>query len=350
MVPGKSIMSPNGRDDMVGPTIRCSPHLPWKRRGEVVESELSSFNPSWISLQFVPYGYHANGVVNGLAKVLAALMRSALCRRHIMFHEIWVGAKCSAPIRERLFGWVQRLAVGRLVRNFDPQCVNTHTPGYQSALRGLGVCAQLLPLFGNIPYRSTGAESWLFPVLNQRKIEINSGNRGRFWLFGMFGSLHREWPPEPLIPDIARMAKSRQIRAVILAFGHMGPGGPLWRTMEERYADSLDFISLGPMAEYRIAELINTVDCGIATSPLQLISKSGSAAAFLDFGVPLIVNRDDVRFKGSRSDDVTADPLLFRGIDMLEPDAFGKRNANRVRGDRLREIATRFLSQLETFG
>jgi hypothetical protein len=42
-----------------------------------------------------------------------------------------------------------------------------------------------------------------------------------------------------------------------------------------------------------VSSVLNSLDFGIATTPLALLGKSASATAMLEHGLPLIVNRDE---------------------------------------------------------
>jgi hypothetical protein len=90
-------------------TLRLPSTLPWHERIDVAEEFLNSFNPTWISLQFVPYGFHAKGIVRGLGCHLNRLTQNR--QTHIMFHELWIGYYKGAPVIERVTGNVQKYFV-----------------------------------------------------------------------------------------------------------------------------------------------------------------------------------------------------------------------------------------------
>src|ERR1022692_2576923 len=49
---------------------------------------LYPFNPNWVSLQFVPFGFHPKGLPFGLPRHLMSIIGSRPL--HWMFHELWV--------------------------------------------------------------------------------------------------------------------------------------------------------------------------------------------------------------------------------------------------------------------
>ena len=63
---------------------------------------------------------------------------------------------------------------------------------------------------------------------------------------------------------------------------------------------------------------MQAADFGVAASPWSIIGKSGSAAAMLDHGLPVIVTRDDFRPRVHAVQPPTTDPLVHRHDDTLE--------------------------------
>jgi hypothetical protein len=104
-------------------------------------------------------------------------------------------------------------------------------------------------------------------------------------------------------------------------------------------------VKLGPRSLAEISQFLNTVDFGIATSPLGLIGKSGTAAAMLEHDLPVIVNREDER--RGRAD---REPLEGYGRFIRLDDTFEHRLAEGRRREpapRLPNVATRFARALQ---
>ena len=57
-------------------------------------------------------------------------------------------------------------------------------------------------------------------------------------------------------------------------------------------------LRLGERSLDEISRFFSYLDFGVSTTPLALIGKSSCVAAMLDHGLPVIVNRDDVHFRG----------------------------------------------------
>ena len=60
------------------------------------------------------------------------------------------------------------------------------------------------------------------------------------------------------------------------------------------------------------AGLLAECDLGVATSPWALIGKSGSVAAFLEAGLPVVVTRGEWRRRRGGTPEPEAHPLLFK--------------------------------------
>ena len=294
--------------------------MPWTQRVEEARARLTKFAPDWLSLQFVCYGFHPRGFVNRVAPHLRNVV--AGWPLQIMFHELWIGEEARASWKDRLIGWAQRQGVLRLLRSLHVEIVHTSNSAYVHLLKQRGVVARELPLFGALP---------LPPAVASRT--------GEGLTFVFFGSLHPVWPAEPLFTYLRELGA----RITLVHVGRMGSGEALWNRLMQQYESVLSFRRMGELPPVRIAEVFATADFGIATTPWAIIGKSASVAAMLDAGLPVIVNRDDVQFRGL-CDSGHAHPLLIRMSDDLP----AKLRAARRQPPRLRlsDVCTQFLDDL----
>jgi hypothetical protein len=238
-------------------------------------------------VQFVPFSYQRWGVAATFVRALPRLIEPA--RLHVMCHEIWISPEGSW--RRHLISDAQRRYVLRLC-GYPGALVHTSNPTYQRILHTHGVAARVLPLFGSIPLVETDAMYWLAPRL--AAVDCDAAvNRTNWWLFVLFGTLHPVWPPEPLIGRLRQAADNAGKRMAFISIGRLGPGMSLWRTLERRYGSQMPMLWVGEQPDVRVAELLKSVDFGIATSPRTLLGKSSTVAAMLEHGLPVIVNRED---------------------------------------------------------
>jgi hypothetical protein len=113
--------------------------------------------------------------------------------------------------------------------------------------------------------------------------------------------------------------------------------------MERDYAHAVDFIHLGEQPARQVSALMLAADFGVAASPWQLIGKSGSAAAMLDHGLPVIVSRND--FQAVDIPALPEDTLLHRcGTDLESKWAAGL--SKRPAHDRVDDVARQFIGLL----
>ena len=68
--------------------LRLPGTMPWQERASTARKWLDAFNPDWVSLQFVPFGFHPKGLPFGLSRHLKSII--GLRPLHWMFHELWV--------------------------------------------------------------------------------------------------------------------------------------------------------------------------------------------------------------------------------------------------------------------
>lgn len=290
--------------------LRLPAVLSWKDRIQGAKQLLGRFQPDWVSLQFVPYGFQAKGIVYGLDHWLRKLTQDH--KLHIMFHELWIGENQGASVKDQVIGTVQKLFVLRLVRQLKPQVVHTSNETYVAILKHCGIQATCLPMFGAIPITQDNGDDWLFPELRKLGLDISTQNREQFWLFGFFGALHPVWPPEPLLTYLQQASAQHQRRIALISIGRIGPGEGVWNTFSKRYSEQFTFLQLGERAPDKISEFFNSIDFGVATSPWSLIGKSASVAAMLEHGLPVIVNRDEIKFQASLQLMQKNDQLLYK--------------------------------------
>jgi hypothetical protein len=131
---------------------------------------------------------------------------------------------------------------------------------------------------------------------------------------------------------------------IMLSIGRQGSGQPLWDRLEKEYSRAFSFLNFGEQTREKISEFLNSVDFGIATTPYSIIGKSATAAAMIEHGLPVIVNRDDLRFKGVAAAEIDQSPLFLR----LSSQLFENLGEIQRKPPRslLPEIAERFLTKI----
>jgi hypothetical protein len=267
------------------------------------------FAPDWISLQLVAYGLHPKGLLFAARPQLREIVDGA--RLHVMLHELWLGNDALPTWRHRAVGFLQRTSLRRLLAALRPALVATTNPVYAAQARVIGVEAEVLPLCGNIPIESDGA------ALPEPVAAFLAS--GKTWLGLFFGGLYREWKPEPFFGQLARAAVATKRNVGLVQAGNFGGDGEnIWSELQREYASAFRFFTLGPQPAPAVSALMLAADFGVAASPWSVIGKSGSAAAMLDHGLPVIVTRDDFQPRIRATQPPTTDPLVHRADAGLE--------------------------------
>ncbi len=272
------------------PTHRYSKRLKWDDRIRLLRSSLQNFNPDVMSLGVVSYAMNSKGIVWGLAEKFSKLNTSKV-PWHLMYQEIWIGAHREASIKDRLVGWLQKYGLVRFHSALRPQWVNCWNKVHRECLNAAGIHSDVLPVMSAIPVGvpQTGDQFWKW-IQENSKIKRP---RRDVWLIGFFGTLHPQWPSEPLFTKLHAIASSMGKEIVMTALGDLRSGKDLWSELSLENRSRFVMISRGELSSEEVSACIQELDFGIATTPWQILGKSSTAAAFLENGIPTIVNREE---------------------------------------------------------
>lgn len=288
-VTGKSSSHPDKtiRTDASG-VFRISAEISWSKRISILQEIISSYQPDWISLQYVPYGFDNKGLPLFLAKRLNSLKGSF--RWHIMFHELWIGVEAGYSFFQKIVGWIQKKIVRDLLVTTNA-LVHSSNNEYVSRIQRLGFTARLLPLFSNIPVSKK-----IFSkrdVLQESLINPDRDNHSPRWVLALFGAIYPEWSPHDLFKRIDSLrATEGRPPCLVLVLGRSNER-MVNKVSEECLHLGWTMLRKSDLSPLHISNYLRTADFGLATSPLSLLGKSGSVAAMIEHGLPVVVNRID---------------------------------------------------------
>ena len=302
--------------------LRLGARMSWPDRVNAARVFLAQNRPEIVSVQFVPYSFHPAGLNFSLPQILRAIIGQT--RMQVMFHELWIGAQTGASLQAKALGFCQRKIIQAVVKTLPCRIVHTSNSVYVQLLARRGIDAAQLSLVGSVPVVPTDNP----PRQNDEVLRL-----------GIFGSIHPEWSPDEMLVQLRRLGKQIQLSHI----GRIGPGEPVWMDLTERYRLEVEFRRLGERSSESISQFFSSVEFGVATTPLSLIGKSASVAAMLEHGLPVIVNRNDVHFRGITDTGPTSDLLIPVDEMFLERLTTVKRQAPRAR---LPEVAAQFLNDL----
>jgi hypothetical protein len=292
-------------------SLRLGPHQSWVDRVTAARAFVAETGPDLVSLQLLLYSFHPAGLSFVLPQLLRAIIGQTPVQ--VMFHELWLGGQTGARLKTRVFGYCQRKIIEGVVKKLACRVTHTSNPVYVRLLSRRGIKAKLLPLFGNVPivqvddvsFAETGATKGERRTPNVERqtanVERRTPNAIRLapredavLRLGIFGSLHPEWSPDAMLAELKTLGRPIQLSHI----GRIGPGESVWTDLTGRHGTEIELSRLGERSVDEISRFLSYLDFGISTVPLALIGKSSSVAAMLDHGLPVIVNRDDVHFRG----------------------------------------------------
>ena len=302
--------------------LRLGARIPWPDRVNAAKGFLASIRPDWVSLQYVPYSFHPAGLNFALPEILRAIIGRT--PSHCMFHEIWIGSQTAAPAKVRIFGFCQRRIIQLMMKKLSCRSIHTSNAVYVGLLARHGIKATELPLFGSVPVVPNPGE-------------IPRGNDSLS--LGMFGSVHPQWNPDEMLAQLQKLGRPIRLTHV----GRIGPGESAWSKLIGRHKSEIELCRMGEQSLENISRFLLSFDFGVATTPLSLVGKSSSTAAMLDHGLPVIVSRNDVHFRGISDAMQYPDSLIPVDSKFLDRLAIAKRRPPKPR---LPEIAKQFLNDL----
>ena len=324
--------------------LRLSAAASWKERFGAIQRACEHFNPDWVSLQFVPYGYHRKGLAWSFGRGLPRVLDGYAI--HLFFHELWIGCSEAARWRERAIGSVQRALTLRLVDSLRPAVVHTTNALYAAILYQRGVAAGELPLFSAIPVVTTrNPEQALAAAVRAKGIEIDFSARERYLIGGFFGTIHVDWPAEPFFGRMAELSAETGREVLLVSIGRANP--EIWNDLVERHGEWLRMVALGEQPADMVSYLLQSLDFGVSTTPANIIGKSIGVAAMLEHGLPVIASWPGAPVRGIATA-APGEPRLITDLTRLTPEAV---ESSRVSPrSRLPEVAARFCSDLESAG
>ena len=277
------------------PIKRLSEKLSWIERISILQNLLDEFQPDWISLQYVPYGFDKRGLPINLPVRLGSL--SGSFRWHIMFHELCIGTLKHERLKSRLTGLCQQWIARRLGSILKPRHVNTTNEYYSGQLASLGIRATVLPLFSNIPLHLSN-ECMRSNLLSRcglnQSLELTR-------IYVIFGTIHPEWDSSILLDTIRLVGD----QALIVSIGRTGSKGQdSWFRIAAQKTAKLHFLMLGELSHEEISRVLLAADYGVSTGPIELAGKSSTLAAMKEHGLPVIVTRRLLPWSQSKDDQI----------------------------------------------
>lgn len=229
---------------------------------------IDTFDPDWISLQYVPFSFHPKGLPFGLGLAINKLIKGR--KLHIMFHELWVGMNTEATFKFRIWGMLQSSMIRSFVKKLNPLSIHTQTKLYQMQLDKIEVVASLLPLFSNIKVLNSSSN-----LKNPKHLR-----------FIVFGAIHPGAPIKAFAKEVAEYAINEKLKISFTFIGRCGEEQNNWAAIFHSF--KLEVTILGELSTEQISKELSQASIGIVNTPLHLIEKSGANAAMKEHGLAVI--------------------------------------------------------------
>lgn len=310
----KEISEESQNDDKVKicvlriPTISTS-----KKRFFVAKEWINSFDPKWISLQYVPFGFQDKGLPFALGRQLKALSRNSFW--HIMFHESWVGTDVGASPKMIWWGRLQRQVVKLMLKKLKPKSIHTQTHIYLKQLKKLGCEAEYLPLFSSFPFRE---------VRSSKKKP--AGENSRHLSFVVFGSIHPGAPIKQFAKELSEYGEKYNLYVNITFVGRNGSELENWLSILQGQNTATE--TLGEQPPDHISQVLSEAKYGISTTPVILAEKSSVIATMLEHELPVICLRQ-IQIKGFENETTQTTVLAYESGNLeklLQQDFICKKN------------------------
>lgn len=233
-----------------------------------IQCWIKDFNPDWLSLQYVIFGYHNKGLPFNLSKKLLSI--SGDRRWHIMFHELWVGMAVQESAKLKLWGRIQKHLIKTLISRLKPKVINTQTQLYITQLKRLGYEASYLPLFSNIPIVK----------------DVQRHDSDHVIKLVAFGTIHTGALIKELAADAAEYSLKYNVPVSLTFIGACGHEQNTWVNAWKNA--KLDVEVMGKQPADIVSSVLQNSTIGISSTAVAVIEKSGAFAAMRAHELPVL--------------------------------------------------------------
>lgn len=297
--------------------------MAWHKRSEQALHFVREVSPEVLSLQYVPYSFHKKGLPFSLNNWLGTL--SGEFRSHVMLHEIWLDSP--AGWKQRVAAFLQRRLIRKMIGMMKPGVVNVSVPHDRDVLAKIGICADVLPLFGNV-CPGTAIQPGRKSMLAERDVPTVL----------YFGAAPKGAFRQIFTNEVLGFCK-KDLRGIRLVFtgGEAQAKAAFFEVLKASLRGyPCEILDLGFLPAGEISRLMRQCDAGISKSKPRYLGKSGAAAAMLEHGLPVWLPR----WNGKEELGVSFRPdLVFR---TLQAALYSSRQPYR---SLLAEVAERFIGQ-----
>ena len=306
------------------PVYRIPQKTTYRERFKLSQGLVDDLQPNWVSLQYVPYSFHPKGLPFWLPRFLKKLKGNH--QWHIMFHEVLTPG---SNFFSKIIRLTQILLTKKMSNITRVSLINTSITPYSELLYKLGINSRILPLFSNIPI----SNSFSNHKINSEIITI-----------GLFSKFKLNDPIRNTLMEIFSLVKKEGFKLKFLLIGgSIIDCNNFEHFCRLNYIDKLEVEKTGFLNEEEVSLKIRECDIGLSPVKSSILGKSGSALAFVEHGVKLVLP-----FINQKQ---TIDEDFFKHniYSKIDSKLFLKYNNNKQRIDLLSKCSLNFLNQLNEF-
>lgn len=265
---------------------------PLQKRSKIAKEWIDRFDPEWISFQFVCFSFHPKGLIFNLHKYLNLISRGR--KLHVMAHELWAGEDTNFFSKEHVLGWLQKVSIRLLLNKLSFDAISTSNSFYQTCLAEIGVDAGQINIFSNLP-AGNGLQTYLYDQLPEKVRQ----NRSQYLLAVFFGTFSDQ-NSNLNIANLKFLSCSTNKTLFVTHVGRATGVNDFFSKLSELL--NLETHIFGECNDQDIADFFCRSDVGLSTYPKALFEKSGSIAAMLNNGLPVLLLRDSFVANGRKID------------------------------------------------
>ena len=226
------------------------------------------------SIQFAPYAYADHGIPKTILNLLAKKFQNK--KVHLNFHEIWVGAYPRANWKERGIGWLQKNLILSFINKCKPAWITSSNAAALDRLKQLGIPVKFLYLFGNIPFLVT----------------TKAITKGQTLKIAFFGTPYADFPYSKIGDFFSNLSKACGKQLEIVLIGRQRVDGGTDQLLSLSKMNNFLIQTTGELSTNIISEQLQECTLGVSTTPFDVIGKSGTTAAMLEHGLPVLAYDD----------------------------------------------------------
>jgi hypothetical protein len=265
--------------------LRYPRSISWNAKTDDLSIRLKQWSIKWISFQFNVFGFDSKGLIYKSLFPLIKLLKPYPI--HLVMHELWIGEHQDAPLKHRYWGKIMKVLIYVFLKKVQPKAILVSCEINKFHLSKLGFHSSVIPVFSNIPFvkvseteKSIRFET-TFPEL--KHIQFNT------LVIGMFGIIHPNWNVQKSISQAIKLSHTYNKKLAFLFIGNVA-NEAIESIKNELVGQEVYFFSTGLIEAESVSQYLSLCNYAFSSNTSIMMGKSGTVAAFLQHGVPVVID------------------------------------------------------------